>query len=377
LASCGAPGTAAGVTGDDAAEAAPAPTALVALTVQVTCTVKALNDVGEGAVSASSNSVTPATVPDAPTGVVATRGNAQVSVAFVAPANNGGSSVTGYTATCGSASQSGSTSPIVVAGLANGTPVTCTVKATNAVGAGAASAASSPVTPAAVPGAPQLASAVGTADGSSAVLTFTAPADNGGSAITGYVASCTPGTHTANGTASPLTVTGLTPGTAYTCTVVATNKLGAGSVSNVLSVTPRILVDLAISNSNGKRYINGGSTVGWLVEVDNGTSTAATGARVRLALPAHLTNVGWVCSAQGGASCPGASGSGDLDGLVGLPAGARVSFLVSATVPPAPEQPVTTTATVELSGAYGDPQTANNTAVDGPDPVGIFGNGFQ
>ncbi|WP_386065829.1 fibronectin type III domain-containing protein [Tahibacter sp. UC22_41] len=343
----------------------------------VTCTVKAANDVGEGAVSASSNSVTPATVPDAPTGVVATRGNAQVSVAFVAPTNNGGSAVTSYTASCGSQSQNGTASPIVVTGLANGTPVTCTVKATNAVGTGAASAASSPVTPAAVPGAPQLASAVGTADGSGAVLTFTAPADNGGSAITGYVASCTPGTHTTNGAASPLTVTGLTPGTAYTCTVVATNKLGAGSVSNVLSVTPRILVDLAITNSNGKRYINGGSTVGWLVEVDNGTSTAATGARVRLALPAHLTNVGWVCSAQGGASCPGASGSGDLDGLVGLPAGARVSFLVSATVPPTPEQPITTTATVELSGAYGDPQTANNTAVDGPDPVGIFGNGFQ
>ena len=34
-------------------------------------------------------------------GVVATRGNAQVSVAFVAPTDDGGSAITGYTATCG------------------------------------------------------------------------------------------------------------------------------------------------------------------------------------------------------------------------------------------------------------------------------------
>ncbi|MBN8739203.1 MAG: hypothetical protein BGP24_09465 [Lysobacterales bacterium 69-70] len=343
----------------------------------VSCTVKAANDVGEGPASASSNTVTPATVPDAPTGVVATRGNAQVSVAFVAPVNNGGSAVTGYTATCGSMSQTGTASPIAVTGLPNGTPVTCTVKAANDVGMGAASSASSPVTPAAVPGAPQLASAVGTPNGNGAVLTFAAPGDNGGSAITGYAASCTPGTHTANGTASPLTVTGLTAGTAYACSVVANNKVGAGSVSNSLEVTPRILADLAISNSNGTRYINGGSTVGWLVEVDNGTSTAVTGARVRLALPAHLTGIGWVCSPQGGATCPGASGNGNLDGTVALPGGSRVNFLVSATVPPTPEQPVTATATVELSGAFGDPQTANNTATDGPDTVGIFGNGFE
>ena len=343
----------------------------------VSCTVRATNEVGEGAASAASNTVTPATVPDAPTSVVATRGNAQVSVAFANPANDGGSVVTGYSATCGTQTQNGTASPIVVTGLANGTPVTCTVTASNDVGAGAVSAPSNSVTPATVPGAPQLASAVGTANGSGAVLTFSAPANNGGSAITGYVASCTPGTHTANGTLSPLTVTGLTAGTAYACTVTAHNEIGTGAASNSVAVTPRILVDIAVSNSNGTRFINGGSTVGWLVEVDNSTSTAVTGARVRLTLPAQLTGIGWVCSAQGGATCPAASGSGNLDGTVALPAGARASFLVSATVPRTPEQPVTTTATVELSGTFDDPQTANNTAADGPDTVGIFGNGFN
>lgn len=43
----------------------------------------------------------PASVPDAPVIGTATAGNAQVSAAFTAPGNNGGSAITSYTATCG------------------------------------------------------------------------------------------------------------------------------------------------------------------------------------------------------------------------------------------------------------------------------------
>ena len=59
------------------------------------------------------------TVPGAPTGVVATAGNAFASVAFVAPANNGGSAITGYTVTSnpGGITVSGGSSPINVTGL--------------------------------------------------------------------------------------------------------------------------------------------------------------------------------------------------------------------------------------------------------------------
>jgi Tol biopolymer transport system component len=342
----------------------------------VTCTVAAINAVGEGAASAPSAPVTPATVPDAPTAVVATRGNAQVSVAFTAPGVDGGSAVTGYTATCGSASRDDTSSPIVVTGLTNGTPVSCRVVARNAIGDGAASAPSNTVTPAAVPAAPQLTTAVGTANGTGAVLSFDTP-DNGGSAITGYDASCTPGSHLVSGGGSPLTVTGLSAGSTYACTVSARNDIGTGSASNSLNVTPRIQADLSISNDNGVHFIRGGTRPDWLIEVNNLSGNGVTGARVQAPLPAHLTTPAWVCSAQGGATCPAASGSGALDVPVDLPAGARVSFLLSATVPATPEQPLQTTATVSLSGAFNDPQSANNTAVDGPDTVGIFRAGFE
>ncbi len=118
-----------------------------------TFTVTATNAAGTSAASAASNSVTPlgpiATVPGAPTIGAATAGDGQISVAFTAPASNGGAAITGYTANCGGVSANGTASPIVVAALSNGTAYTCTVTATNAVGTGAASAASNSATPSA------------------------------------------------------------------------------------------------------------------------------------------------------------------------------------------------------------------------------------
>ena len=92
----------------------------------------------------------PNTVPGPPTSLVATAGNASASVAFVAPTNNGGSVITGYTVTSspGGITATGATSPINVTGLTNGTAYTFTVAATYAIGnISVASSASTAVTP--------------------------------------------------------------------------------------------------------------------------------------------------------------------------------------------------------------------------------------
>ena len=110
-----------------------------------------------GSVPSAPAAVTPmATVPAAPTGVTATAAPTQASLAFTAPADTGGSPITGYQASCtpqggGTAlTANGTASPIVVAGLTNGTTYDCTVAAVNAVGTGAASAPVA-VTPQAAP----------------------------------------------------------------------------------------------------------------------------------------------------------------------------------------------------------------------------------
>ncbi|MGZ4692267.1 MAG: fibronectin type III domain-containing protein [Acidimicrobiales bacterium] len=97
-----------------------------------------------------------ATAPGAPTGVTATAGDTQASVSWTAPASDGGSAITGYTAvsTPGSKTCTWTTGPLTcaVTGLTNGTAYTFKVKATNAIGDSPLSAASSPVTPSAGPG---------------------------------------------------------------------------------------------------------------------------------------------------------------------------------------------------------------------------------
>jgi len=88
-------------------------------------------------------------LPGAPTGVVATAGNTQASVAFTAPTSDGGSAILDYTVTSspGGFTATGTTSPLVVSGLSNGTSYTFTVTARNNRDNGAASSVSSAITP--------------------------------------------------------------------------------------------------------------------------------------------------------------------------------------------------------------------------------------
>ena len=256
-------------------------------------------------------------VPDAPTIGTAIAGDTQASVAFTAPANTGGTTITGYTVTVSPpdvAPVNGASSPIVVTGLTNGQAYTFTVTADNSAGTGPASSASNSITPkatqtitftnpgsqnfgttptfsansdsgltptftssttgvctitslgavtfvtagtctinadqagngsylaatqvtrsftvnAVVPSAPTAAVAVAVAGNTSAQVSFTAPASNGGAAITGYTVTSNPGGISAAGASSPITVTGLTQGVSYSFTVTATNSAGTGPAS--------------------------------------------------------------------------------------------------------------------------------------------------
>ena len=194
-----------------------------------TFTVFATNAVGNGTPSPSSASVTPATVPATMAAPTAVRGNAQATVSFTPPAN-GGSPITGYSvvSTPSSVTQTGAASPIVVPGLANGTTYTFTVKAMNAIGSGSPSPASNAVTPATVPSTMTAPTAAG--GNAQATVSFTAPF-NGGSPITSYLVTSSPGGFTGSGGSSPIIVGGLTNGVSYTFSATATNAIGTSAAS--------------------------------------------------------------------------------------------------------------------------------------------------
>ena len=142
----------------------------------------------------------------------------------------------------GTFTATGTSSPLTVTGLTNGNTYSCSVVATNSAGSSAASAAVNAIPGAAttttIPGVPTI---TRTDYGDGEIYLYVTVSDDGGSAVTGYTASCTDGTTTYTGTStdSPITITGLTNETAYTCPVTATNAIGTSAASSATaSITP-------------------------------------------------------------------------------------------------------------------------------------------
>ena len=223
----------------------------------------------------ATGSILPPSPPGPPVIGTATAGIGQASVTFTAPGSDGGSAITGYSATCGTQTATGTVSPIVVSGLSPGVSVTCTVRAGNAQGLGVPSAASNSVTPPDVPGAPALTAV--TAGNTLASASFTPPAGDGGSPITGYSVQCSAPmqtTRTATGKVSPIVVTGMTNEVTYTCSVAASNAAGSSAASNQLMVTPSVMIPLALIDVQSRKTHSAAGTF----ELPIATGVPITGA---------------------------------------------------------------------------------------------------
>jgi hypothetical protein len=245
--------------------------------------VAARNAVGTSDYATYMTPVYPIGVPDQVASLTATHGNAQVTLQWQAPSANHVGGITDYViqrstdsgATWSTLSDGTNTdTSYFVTQLTNGTAYQFRVSAVNSVGAGPYSASTGNVTPRTLPGTPTGLTA--TPGNSQIALSWTAPASNGGAAITDYqiqvsVAGGAYSTVTKSASAATsYTATGLTNGTAYTYRVATVNSEGASAYVTSSSVTPQT-VPLAPTNVAGT-VGNGSVTVRWSAPTDSGGS---------------------------------------------------------------------------------------------------------
>ncbi len=295
----------------------------------------------------NANGQEPVAPPSAPATPVATSGVGSASVTFTAPTSTGSGAIVRYTVTSfpGGLTATGTSSPIVVGNLAAGTAYTFVVRATNASGLTSTSAQSNLVTPTVgVPGVPTVLVATSTL-GQSASIAFAAPSNNGGSAITGYTVTSTPGGITATGTTSPIVITGLTNATAYTFSMVATNAQGNSAVSSASnSVTPQASAPAA-PTIGAATISSSTASVAFTPPVNNGGS-AITSYTVT-SIPGGLT----------------ATGPASPISFTGLSAAVAYTFTVTATNAAGTSQPSAASNSVIASSAPSAPSVVTATAL--------------
>jgi fibronectin type 3 domain-containing protein len=238
---------------------------------------------GGGSVPSNEASAIIPVAPSAPTALSATPAPGGVALTWTAPANDGGSDVTGYRVFRGTTEGGEAVTPLIT--VTSGTSFTdtsavpgvtyfYTVEAVNSVGASVPSNESAAT--AAVVTAPSAPTALtATAGANDIALSWSAPAADGGAAVQSYqVFRSTAGSPPS---AMPLaTVTSgttyidssVTPGVPYTYTVEAVNSVGSSAPSSGATAT------VATTHSTGGLLaITPGSQGYWLVSPNGAVQT--------------------------------------------------------------------------------------------------------
>ena len=200
-----------------------------------------------------------------------------------------------------------------------------------------------------LPSAPTKVTAV--AGNASAGVTWTAPAFNGGTAVTGYTVTATPGPQTAtvNGSTTSAVVNGLTNNTSYTFTVTATNGIGASqsAASNPVipsawvgffrPLTPARLLDTRTGVGGPAGRIAGGQTIDVQVVGRGGVPASSVAAVILNATVTNPSQLSYLMVYPSGIARPVASNMNFVAGqtlaslaAVGVGSGGRVSVFNAA-----------------------------------------------
>jgi titin len=242
---------------------------------QYSFVITTLSAAGDGA-TVRSNTVTPATiVPDAPKNISVIAGDNQVDVTWDAPTNaqSGGYTVDIVPEAGGTPitrTVAGNQNSTNIPGLVNGTTYHAVVRATVTSGASGPPASSQTFIPRGRPGTPGTVTA-SVSVGGQVTVTWIASAANG-TPVTSYTITA-PGvpTQTEPGDRLSTIVRGLTVGSSYTFSVVATNAVGNGAPGVAPAVVVQSQVPDAPTNVTATPG-DGMATISWNAPNGNGTN---------------------------------------------------------------------------------------------------------
>jgi len=239
-----------------------------------------------------------------------------------------------------------------------GTTTTYTIVVTNAGPSAASGATVNSLFPAALTGVTYTATQTGGATG------FTAHGSGniGDAAVNLPVGSTI--TYVVTGVVSP-SATGTLSTTATVTTPAGTIDPMLGNNAATDSDPVNSTADLQITKTNHATSVVPGATTTYTVVVTNAGPAAVTGAAIRDAFPAILSDVTYTAAQTGGASGFTAHGSGNIDDpAVQLPVGSSITYVATGRVNPSATGTLSNTATVTLPAEMTDPTPDNNQATD-------------
>jgi len=130
------------------------------------------------------------------------------------------------------------------------------------------------------------------------------------------------------------------------------------------SETITVKADLKITVSDGKSSAVPGSKNTYTIVVTNAGPSDVSGAMIQDTFPTSFTGVTFTATQNGGAIGFTASGSGNINDTVNMPAAAKIVYKATGTIGTSASGSIADTATVTPSGNVTDPNTANNSASD-------------
>ena len=228
----------------------------------------AINVVGESPKS-TSFTIFPYTTPSAPTITNIVSGNNYLDASFLQPISNGGLEIIQYNilTTPGNKITTGTSSPIRISNLDNGTIYTLKIAAKNSAGVGIYSQDASAI-PYTIPDAPSI-TKIDIRNGAVDIY-FTPPVNNGGLSVKSYNVYYTGNISRTGFTTSPITLNGLVNNTTYSFFIKAVTNAGVGIESNVVNATPRAVPSQPNITSAGTCSIGSSAYIFFNPPLNNG-----------------------------------------------------------------------------------------------------------